>query len=1103
MKELKKNIVQKTLEVICLISPIMSFVGVFVVIFLFFCCQNRTEESDLLLNENEICFNEKLVSITKNGGKYYIGTESSGHIYVYLPEKNSIIDTLNIDCGRIYQVKQTNEANTFYVGTQNMGLKKTRRIGKNLKIENSYVIRGKGNRFSCYDVFIDKDTVYAMTSHGIYFIGGSDTLESILSHPNQNGVSNPLVANNLVKASGSLYAATDLGLVVIKNLKVDTIAVQKRIKNVAYHDSFIYALGDYLYKIDPASRNVVDIVKLKAPTKYYFYVDGIHHFLSENYIIIAHDSVLHKIERHKQVNTRRKLSLEGHNVIADGKEYSLLVTENALWQVGHHYPSVFGNLKKEGGVKLACTDGKSAYFLIGKKVYKLSANNVAKEVLELKENGEIKLMECKFNSGIYYVNSDTCVFYQRFNQDKPELIGKSDKEITAMCLHNSVPEGVILGIRDGLVRMEKKKVPEPISLIMDNGKKDTIPYIRRFAVTEYNYYVPTMNEGIFYGTGKKLHSLERTQSIQFIRDVVCPHPKEAANLFWLTNKYLYLSCDDSIRNTNYGSRLFVFHLDLGKVVCIPGEIKGMRVLRLNEKNSILNDTILFSDIVFRAESCVMLNDTLYLGGQSGVIAISNQDVRKMFNDNKSLKYHYVEFNENEKSKFDLWIVFGVAIVVFIGFLFFKKTKIVCILRKRLKDVQDKLGMLSQEKENLESELYYAQNKAEKLSQINEDYKKQLNVIQSKTDELSQERIQIKKKVQEKIQLIENTKPYLSPELQEEFIDIRKAVENSEGLDKMIQDLSLLERKVLKELKMRLSEIKNSVCKINVFQSDLSKLKNEIEEALNNDDVERCVTCIKNYNKLKKRIEDVSQKLEKYGQAIVILDTDVNKLLFDDIKTDKLSLDEAQDFLKEMNEVISNDIKKEIENCLDKLLGKLNGDDINIIYVKNLIERIKTDKSSLNRNGITRSDIYSKLQNYASVVQECLMHHNLYDIKEKYEKKNEKVDIKPFFDSLSEDHEIIEKLKDINVTKYNSQIMEALVLIMILPNREKKYRQVEICKKYEEFYNGRTINKSQVHKISKFLLNNYGYFTNNTRYLTALLVECKDKLHYVGNVVPKG
>ena len=709
-----------------------SIIWSVIAVFLFFGCQGNDEETNLLLGENEICFNEKLVSITRNGEYYYIGTESSGHIFVYSSTTDDVIDTLNTDYGRIYQVKETHKDNIFFVGTQNMGLKKAHQHGDSLITDITYKIKGKGDRYSCYDIFFDNDTVYAMTSHGIFKVGKSDTLDSIFTHTDSNGVPNPLVANNMVKASVYLFAATDSGLVVIKNHEVvDSISAKKKIKNVAYHDNFIYALGDYLYKIDPVSRKIVDIVKLKAPAKYYFYADSIHHFLSDSYMILAHDSVLHKPKQHKQVNTRRKLSLEGHNVIADGKEYSLLVVENALWQVGHHYPSVFGNLKKEGGVKLACTDGKSAYFLVGKKVYKLGANNVAEEALELKETGEIKLMECNQNGDcIFYVNNGDSVFRQSLKQGDSKLIGKSGKEITAMCVHKSVP-GVILGVRDGLICIKQPNVIEPITLIMDSCNKDTIPYIRRFAVTESYYYAPTFNEGIFFGRGKSLNLLGETRTIQSIRDVACPNAENAAILFWLTNKYLYLSRNDSVPNINYGSRLFVSNLDSCNVVCIPGELKGVRVLKLNIKNSLLKDTILFSDMAFRPESSLMLNDTLcLLGGQSGVIAFSNEDVKEMFKENKSLKYHYVEFRDKEKRlSFVIYLPFlAVLIIVIIYYVRY-------IVNKRVGErVRGQIERLKQRSNGIESQLNNDGGAADKFQTELESICTSIAEIQEKSPE---------------------------------------------------------------------------------------------------------------------------------------------------------------------------------------------------------------------------------------------------------------------------------------------------------------------------------------------------------------------------------
>ena len=652
MKGFQDTTDQITTKVIWSISRAISFISLCVVVFLFSCCQDKTEESNLLLNENEICSNEKLVSITKNGGKYYIGTESSGRIYVYLPEKNSIIDTLNIDCGRIYQVKQTNEANTFYVGTQNMGLKKTRKAGKSLKIDTSYVIRGKGNRFSCYDVFIDEDAVYAMTSHGIFKVGKSDTLDVVYAHY-ENGHPDPFVANNMVKKGNSLFAATAKGLVKITQ-NDSTVIIEKSINNVECHNEHIYALSDVLYKLNDKGE-VIDSFGLQASADYYYHTDSINYFLSDNYIVLAHDATLqkHQPELYKKVFSRRKLSVEGHNIIADSKDYSLLIADNALWQVGHHLPSVFGELKG-GGSKLVCTDGKSIYFLVGKKIYKLDNNFVAKEVLELREKGDINLIECSLDGdSLYYVNSDNEVLRQSFQTpwykfwpDKPDSIGKSKKEITAMCIDESVP-GVILGIRDGLISMNKPNLVNTITLhTLDQDGIDSIPYIRRFFVGD-SIYVPTMNEGLFRGKGNTLHVVKGTEKLQFIRDVAI----RDSFLYLLTNKHLFLG-NDSIDNINHGSRLLVS----GDKIYIPGEVGGVRIIQVGKNNEILSDSIRFLDVSFRAESSCMLNDIVYLGGQSGVIALNpnNGETR------------YVKFVD--KAPFPVLRLFLIIIIIAASFI---------------------------------------------------------------------------------------------------------------------------------------------------------------------------------------------------------------------------------------------------------------------------------------------------------------------------------------------------------------------------------------------------------------------------------------------------
>lgn len=674
MKMNKKTITKKRTQAREDLYYILALVGTFLSSFIFFSCEDNNEHANLLLNENEIFFNEKLISITQNGSDYYIGTESSGRIYVYSSEKNTVIDTLDTDCGRIYQVKQTKDVDTFYVGTQNMGLKKMHRNDRRLEEKATFIIKGKENRYSCYDVFIENDAIYAMTSHGIYQIVQSDTLKPIYAFF-VDGNPDPFVASNMVKGGSYYFGATTKGLVRITPIINDTTTIlpQKKIRNVVCYNDTIYALSDSLYRIEPNNRKVIDTFGLKAPAKIYYRADGINYFLSDNYLTLAHDTTLlgSQPELHKKVVTRRQLSVDGHNnMIADSKDYSLLVTDHALWQVGHHLPSVFGELK-EGGVKLACIYKSSIYFLVGKKVYKLDSGIVAKEVLELNEEGDINLMECSLDGdSLYYVNRDNVVYRQNINTpwykfwpDLADSIGKPEKEITAMCIHNSVP-GAILALRDSLIYMAPNST-NAIKLITHDKNEVSFPYIRRFTVGD-SIFAPTMNDGLFSGKGKELHRVKGTENLQFIRDVACSDSSNS--LYILTNRHLILGKDSVIDNSNFGSRLLIS----GNMIYIPGEVGGVRVIQLGKNNKIVTDSIRFPDVSFRAESSWVLDSIVYLGGQSGVIALNSKNgISK-----------YVQFDDSSPFPYLLLSLLLSIVVIVIFFFLLLREKFITIHWKR-------------------------------------------------------------------------------------------------------------------------------------------------------------------------------------------------------------------------------------------------------------------------------------------------------------------------------------------------------------------------------------------------------------------------------------
>lgn len=642
-------------------------------------CHPKKGDKNLLLNENELFFNnEKLASISKDGNTYYIGAESSGHIYEYSVDRNTIVQTYNIDCGRVYHVRASKtSSDTLWVGTQNMGLRKVYKQGDSLKLSNAYTISGKGTRYSSYECYIDTTTniIYSMTSHGIFkVVENSTQLHPVYVKYEEGETPEPMVAANMIKSDDFLYVATAEGLAQIKTGcdKKDSVIIllkNKYINNITLHDGAIYALSNNtLYKCN-LSGALIDSIAVN-PSKIYYYSHGIHYFLSENYLTLSRENTLHDLKQHMYVPLRRKLSIRGRNIVADSKDFSLMIAGNTILQVGHHLPSVFGEIK-EGGAKLVCTDGKSLYYLVDKKIYNLEVgDSISREVFELKENGDVHFIECSSDGhSLYYVNNLDEVYCCELNSPKwkfwaptKKYIGKPEKEITAVCSSSSVP-GLILGIRDGLVNITEDSKTNSITLLYSKNDSCTIPYISRFAVRNIDscYMVPTMNDGLFYGKGMELQLLKKSSDLQFIRDVA--FSSNDTMPYILTNKHIYNVCKDSIlQNKNYSSRLLELN---SRTFYLPGEVSGVRRVLLDENGILVSDSTLFPDISFKPESSIVLDSSIYLGGSSGLIEINEK--------NGSITWNYIRFKESRTP--NMLLIMGIVFMTILIIVFYDRYKL--------------------------------------------------------------------------------------------------------------------------------------------------------------------------------------------------------------------------------------------------------------------------------------------------------------------------------------------------------------------------------------------------------------------------------------------
>lgn len=643
----------------------IAYSTLLIIILLLYSCSRKNPEP--ILTGAEISFKEKLASISQNGNIYYLGAESSGHIYEYSVEKNAVVKTYNIDCGRIYHVKQSLKSHdTLWVGTQNMGLRKVYKHGDSLIVSNVYTISGKDTRYSCYETFIDTigNRVYAMTSHGIFYVASySDWLQPVYVEHEKGKTPEPMVAANMVECGNYLYVSTAKGIIRIdrkKGEKDSIILKDRKVNNINYHNGFLYALTDNILFKCSSDGELTDSIFLKRPAKKYYYSCNIHYFLSDNYIVMAQDSNFRNPELYKYVPLHKDLAIKGHNIVADSKDFILMITDKAVLQIGHHLPSVFGEIK-EGGAKLACSSGETIYFLVGKKIYKMeSGSNTANEVLELKEKGDVRFIECSSDGhSLYFANNHDEIFRCDLDMSWWELwkpsekyIGKSPKEITAICCSPSVP-GLIVGIRDGLICVNEKGEIDTIELYYNDKDVCTIPYISRFAIqrVDSSYMVPTMNDGLFYGKGMRLQLLKDTQDLQFIRDVA--YSSDSTKPYILTNKCIYHICKDSIlQNNNYSSRI----LTSDSSFYFPGEIAGVRRIQLDNNGIIASDTILFPDISFKTESSLSLNGSIYLGGSSCVLVL---------NESNNVSWKSVRFEDSNTPNILLIMCVGLIIILMV------------------------------------------------------------------------------------------------------------------------------------------------------------------------------------------------------------------------------------------------------------------------------------------------------------------------------------------------------------------------------------------------------------------------------------------------------
>lgn len=503
---------------------------------------NDKKENPGTLGEKELFFTERLSSISLDSDSaFWIGGETGE---VWHVDKGEILP-YNISSARIYKIATDAvgaDTKSCWIGIRNSGLQKWE-FGENVcRLVDRYAIRNKGYNYSVYDILLAGDNVYVATSQGLYAMSrsGKDSLNLIYpSADSETAYSGkPFIVNSIRSyGTGYVLCATQKGLIRI-NLIDGTIHSsheEEAIYHVSVYDNKIYLLVDRKLYIEDIDGKVLSEFNLNFSSRIYYKLANIHYFLDETHLFLSEN-----MEKFVSIPLRRKIPLFCNNVMATDKinGYTLLITENALWNIPLHS----GILYVSGEIVASCTNGNDIYYVNSNNelFHQRIGSSDAVKVLDFLENEVVSDIMAD-EEYLYYISNkqilkrikvgDRYLANSLFASSR--VMYESPTKITASYLkRSSEGNSIYLGIQDNLVKINPTG---KASLIESLDNK----YITSFYAEENsaNLYISTLNDGVYYGKDSLFHVIDGTENRTFIRDISAI---EAYNplLLILTNHHL-------------------------------------------------------------------------------------------------------------------------------------------------------------------------------------------------------------------------------------------------------------------------------------------------------------------------------------------------------------------------------------------------------------------------------------------------------------------------------------------------------------------------------------------------------------------------------------
>ena len=586
-----------------------------ILLFIISSCKETTTSRSL--SEQEFHYDDRLSTLAIDKKGYWIGGETGVIWHVDGQNRKRFYTGLD----RIYDIERDpNRANQIWIASRNAGLQLWNIAADTLVHKATFEIPSKGNRYSPYNIDIADGTLFVATSQGLFSMPLNQQQQGLKPlypiHKEKAGqYYEPFLVNNLCHVGNKwLFAATQAGVISI-NLQTKKTELRHKgenIRNVAIYDGKLYILSDNQLTIEGFNGADSKTFSLPQSVLSFYKASSTYYFITSSSILLSDN-----LKRFVTIPLRNNIPDNPHqiSIADDGNGFSVLLTKNAVWRIPHH----LGFFNANPPVVTACLSDKSLIYVNNQHELfcQKAGEQIAKKIYDF-ENDELPKEMYANGEDIYYYNANNQLFrlnlgnHYLINQlfKRPQLLAQTKTRITSMAFLPRQSK-ILLGVQDYL-----------LSIDTQNGKTDTIKAMDNRYITAFHQmkngegiYIATLNHGVFFGKHGQIKQVAGTHDKVFISSLLT-YDEQKPHLLLLTNHHLLIQGSDSIQ-TDGSCRMFCINDSI--IYTIPET--GIHKYKI-KGGKLIDSGSFFADIHFNTQAGFILDNTLYIGSDLGVLQLT-------------------------------------------------------------------------------------------------------------------------------------------------------------------------------------------------------------------------------------------------------------------------------------------------------------------------------------------------------------------------------------------------------------------------------------------------------------------------------------------------